>query len=60
MGATPPSPLEAEFERTGKWTGPLSTGIEKALLYGAWRGGEPEEVPKGNPGDPDMAPAPHR
>lgn len=46
---------KAEYERTGKWTGPLSAGIEKALLWGAWRGGDPEEVPV-VPGSPTMTP----
>eukprot|EP00931_Biecheleriopsis_adriatica_P117062 TRINITY_DN92615_c0_g1_i1.p1 TRINITY_DN92615_c0_g1~~TRINITY_DN92615_c0_g1_i1.p1 ORF type:complete len:567 (-),score=107.31 TRINITY_DN92615_c0_g1_i1:55-1695(-) len=40
----------ARWQQTGKWTGPLSEGIEKALEYGAWGGGEPEE--RAHP-DPD-------
>lgn len=34
---------KAAFERSGKFTGPLSMGIEKALSYGAWQGGAPPD-----------------
>jgi len=34
---------KAAFERTGKWTGPLSTGLEKALTFGGWLGGSPDD-----------------
>eukprot|EP00435_Cladocopium_sp_Y103_P053569 s749_g17.t1 len=44
---------KAKYLQTGKWTGPLSEGIEKVLDYGAWGGGEPEERA---PEEPDMTP----
>lgn len=48
---------KAMYEQTGKWTGPLSESIMKALEYGAWGGGEPEEVnPNRDPNEPDMTP----
>lgn len=48
---------QARYEQTGRWTGPLSEGIVKALEYGAWGGGEPEEVnPHRQPHEPDMTP----
>ncbi|CAK0813972.1 unnamed protein product, partial [Prorocentrum cordatum] len=34
---------KALFERTGEWTGPLSTGLEKALTFGGWLGGAPDD-----------------
>ena len=47
----------AKWKQTGKWTGPLSEGIEKALDYGAWGGGEIEPVnPNRKPDEPDMTP----
>mmetsp|Transcript_8031 Transcript_8031/g.17918 ORF Transcript_8031/g.17918 Transcript_8031/m.17918 type:complete len:551 (-) Transcript_8031:81-1733(-) len=43
----------AMYEMTGKWTGPLSRGIEEALRYGAWAGGQPEDPhPDRQPLDP--------
>lgn len=47
---------QALHELTGKWTGPLSKGIEKALLYGAWAGGAPEPDPDRDPEDPVLEP----
>lgn len=48
---------KAKYLQTGKWTGPLSEGIEKVLDYGAWGGGEPEVVnPDRAPDEPDMTP----
>ncbi|CAL1173558.1 unnamed protein product [Cladocopium goreaui] len=44
---------KAKYLQTGKWTGPLSEGIEKVLDYGAWGGGEPEDRA---PDEPDMTP----
>jgi len=35
---------KALYELTGKWTGPLSEGITKAVNYGAWAGGDPEDI----------------
>lgn len=34
---------KAAFERTGEWTGPLSAGLEKALTFGGWLGGAPDD-----------------
>ena len=47
---------KAKYLQTGKWTGPLSEGVEKALDYGAWGGGEPEPDPNRAPDEPDMTP----
>lgn len=47
---------QAAYQQTGKWTGPLSFGLEEALLYGAWRGGAPALDPNRNPEDPQMEP----
>jgi len=48
---------KARYMQTGEWTGPLSDGIAKALDYGAWGGGDVEEVdPDRGPNDPDMTP----
>lgn len=49
---------QAAYLQTGKWTGPLSAGVEDAMLYGAWRGGLPEEVthPEQDPDTPQMQP----
>mmetsp|Transcript_12402 Transcript_12402/g.29185 ORF Transcript_12402/g.29185 Transcript_12402/m.29185 type:complete len:570 (+) Transcript_12402:36-1745(+) len=42
----------AMYDLTGKWIGPSSVGIEKALQYGAWAGGVPEDpTPDRGPGD---------
>jgi len=35
---------KAKWLQTGKWTGPLSEGIEKVMNFGAWGGGLPEEM----------------
>jgi len=34
---------KARYEQTGKWTGPLSQGIEEAFMFGGWSGGQPED-----------------
>mmetsp|Transcript_62526 Transcript_62526/g.116240 ORF Transcript_62526/g.116240 Transcript_62526/m.116240 type:complete len:552 (+) Transcript_62526:28-1683(+) len=45
----------AMYEMTGKWTGPLSAGIEEALRYGAWAGGQPEDPhPDRQPLEPNL------
>eukprot|EP00933_Yihiella_yeosuensis_P071241 TRINITY_DN79448_c0_g1_i1.p1 TRINITY_DN79448_c0_g1~~TRINITY_DN79448_c0_g1_i1.p1 ORF type:complete len:639 (+),score=87.14 TRINITY_DN79448_c0_g1_i1:136-2052(+) len=44
---------KAKYDLTGKWTGPLSEGIIKALLYGAWAGGDPENRDKEDRGPMD-------
>lgn len=38
---------DALYKLTGKWTGPLSAGIEAAFLYGSWRGGEGPDTETG-------------
>jgi len=47
---------QALYMHTGRWTGPLSDGLEKALMYGAWAGGAPEPNPMRDPKDPQMEP----
>jgi len=47
---------QALHQHTGKWTGPLSAGLELAFAYGAWGGGAPELGPNHNPEDPVMVP----
>jgi len=48
---------KALYEHTGQWTGPLSMGIEQALMYGAWRGGVPPDPnPNRSPEDPQLQP----
>jgi len=34
---------KAALERTGEWTGPVSSGLEKALTFGGWLGGAPDD-----------------
>eukprot|EP00416_Gambierdiscus_australes_P021439 CAMPEP_0171072002 /NCGR_PEP_ID=MMETSP0766_2-20121228/10615_1 /TAXON_ID=439317 /ORGANISM="Gambierdiscus australes, Strain CAWD 149" /LENGTH=548 /DNA_ID=CAMNT_0011528561 /DNA_START=52 /DNA_END=1698 /DNA_ORIENTATION=- len=47
---------QALYRQTGKWTGPLSAGVEHAWNYGVWSGGAPEVDPNRNPQDPILTP----
>lgn len=48
---------QACHDQFGQWTGPLSTGIQKAFEYGAWNGVLPsQEFPQVGPLDPRMDP----
>eukprot|EP00439_Symbiodinium_sp_Y106_P064790 s2837_g10.t1 len=53
---------KARYMQTGKWTGPLSDGIAKALDYGAWGGGDVEAPLAGSRQSfiPVLAPWEHR